>query len=108
MDVVVWNMNHRTVSWAGLKTLDPDVALLSEARVPEDLGMSSQGGQSTEGRDRYPRGWAAAIATKHQLRPVQDARASRYGRPLNLPFETARPGKWEAAVVVRDGHEPIT
>lgn len=108
MEAVVWNMNHRIASWLELRKLDPDVALLSEARVPKDPGMSVQGGRLTEGRDGYRRAWAAAIVSRHELRRVEDARASRYGRPLRLPFEIARPGTWEAAVVVREGSEPIT
>jgi len=108
MEAVVWNMNHGTEGWHGLTRLDVDVALLSEARVPKDLGMSAQGGQRTEGRDGYPRSWAAAIVSKHELRPIEDARASRYGKPLDLPFETSRPGTWEAALIVREGNEAIT
>jgi endonuclease/exonuclease/phosphatase family metal-dependent hydrolase len=107
MEVVVWNMNHRVKSWQGLSELEADVALLSEARVPKDIGIQAQGGQRTEGRDKYPRSWGAAIVSKHELRPIADARALRYGKPLNLPFETSRPGTWEAALVLR-GNEAVT
>jgi hypothetical protein len=108
MEVVVWNMNHRLNSWDGLRKLDPEIALLTEALVPEDVGMLAQGGQRTEGRDGFPRAWAAAIVSKQKLRRIQDARALRYGKPLDLPFETSRPGTWEAAIVVRDDTEPVT
>jgi len=108
METVAWNMNHRTHSWHALVELDADLALLSEARVPKGLGISAQGGKRTEGRDGYRRPWAAAIVSKHELRPIDDARASRQGKPLDLPFETSRPGTWEAALVAREGHEAIT
>jgi hypothetical protein len=106
--VVVWNMNHRVRSWEALEKLDPDLALLNEARVPKTLGMVPQGGERTLGRDGYRREWAAAIVSKHQLRPVLDAKAFRQGRPLHLPFETSRPGSWEAAVVGGLGEEDVT
>jgi hypothetical protein len=108
MEALVWNMSHRTKSWQGLTQLDPDVALLSEARVPKEFGMSIPGGERTEGRDGYRRSWAAAIVSKHELRRIEDARARRQGRPLDLPFETSRTGSWEAAVVFRDGKEDVT
>jgi len=108
MDVVVWNMGHRVRSWSGLANLEADVALLSEARLPKSFGSSIQGGESTEGLDRYPRRWATAIVSKHGLQRIEDARSWRNGRPLKIPFAPSRPGSWEAAQLLQDGKPDVT
>ena len=78
--VVAWNMAHKVASWGALEQLSADVALLSEARVPDGgLDANVLGGRNTEGRDGYPRPWAAALVSPHALREIQDARASRQG-----------------------------
>ncbi len=109
MEAVVWNMAHKTVSWKALKGLHADVALLSEARVPNGgLDINVLGGESTEGRDAYRRPWSTAVVSRHELRQIDDARASRYGRALKLPFENSRPGSWTAAVVSVPGMDAVT
>lgn len=98
--VVAWNMAHKVASWTALEQLSADMALLSEARVPEGgLDANVLGGMNTEGRDGYPRPWAAAVVSPHALREIQDARPSRRGRRVEVPFENSRPGSWLAAVV---------
>jgi hypothetical protein len=99
MKVVAWNMAHRVASWKALEKLDADIALLSEARVLKTVNENVLGGKKTEGRDRYSRPWATAVVSRHGLREIQDARASRYGRAVKVPFENSRPGSWTAAVV---------
>jgi len=100
MRVVVWNMAHRVASWPVLEELAADVALLSEARVPKRLDGNVIGGESTEGRDGYPRPWASAVVTHrhHELREIDDAHSSRRGQPIDIPFSNSRPGSWTAAV----------
>jgi hypothetical protein len=56
-------------------------------------GGTPRGGTGT----RDPR--AAALVSPHTLRGIQDARASRRGRTVEVPFENSRPGSWLAAVV---------
>lgn len=89
MRVVVWNMAHKVASWTALDQLAADMALLSEARVPEGgLDANVLGGRNTEGRDGYPRPWAAALVSPHALREIQDARASRQGRTVEVRSRT--------------------
>jgi exonuclease III len=98
MKVVAWNMAHRIASWAVLKELGADIALLSEARVLKTVKENVIGGVKTEGRDGYRRSWAAAVVSSHTLREIGDARAVRDGRAVKIPFEKSRPGSWVAAV----------
>jgi hypothetical protein len=109
MRVVAWNMAHRIASWPRLEELAADIALLGEARVPgRGLDSAPLGGRKTEGRNGYKRPWAAAVVSPHPLREVKDARASRYGRPVKVPFENSRPGTWEAGVVSVPGLDEVT
>jgi hypothetical protein len=98
MRVVAWNMQHKVASWASLAKLDAEIALLSEARVLKGLESNFVGGEETEGRDEYRRPWATAVVSPHALRAIEDARASRGGRAIKVPFESSRPGTWTAAV----------
>jgi hypothetical protein len=76
--VVVWNMAHRVASWGALADLGADVALLCEARLPRGRIRSSVlGGLETKGRDGYPRPRGTAIVSPHDIREIDDARASR-------------------------------
>ena len=106
MDVVVWNMASKVRNWKALEELDADVALLNEATpVPEGVGAVSYG--STVGRD-HTRRFSTAVGSSHALLEVSDAKASRYGRDLELPFESSRPGSWTAAVVSVGGFGDVT
>jgi len=98
--VVAWNMQHRQASWEALGRLRADVALLTEAKVPSSgIEANVIGGQRTEGLDGNDRPWSAAVVSASPLRPIDDARASRYGRPIPIPFAPSRPGSWVAASV---------
>jgi endonuclease/exonuclease/phosphatase family metal-dependent hydrolase len=100
MDVLTRNMAHRAAGWKALLATGPDVAILNEARVANDVdGLRVLGGAKTEGKDAYKRPWATAIASRHEVGEIVDARAHRYGRPIRAPFETSRPGSWTAALV---------
>ena len=67
------------------------------------MGDGVIGGDRTEGRDGYRRPWAAAVVSRHVLTEIDDARATRNGRPIKVPFVSSRPGSWVAANVrVRD------
>jgi exonuclease III len=106
---VVWNLNEargaKRQSWAVLEGFYADVALLSEARVPE--GIIAIGHGKTIGRDCKHereedcrgRPWSTAIVSRHAARPITHATARRYGRPLDIPFSPSRPGTWIAASV---------
>jgi hypothetical protein len=108
MKIVAWNMAHRIDSWSRLAELEADAALLSEARVPSDYPDLVVGGERTHGMDGFDRPWAAAITARHPLEPIIDARATRYGRPLSVPFASSRPGTWEAALLSPPDDDPIT
>lgn len=108
MRVVAWNMQHRVASWPRLADLEADIALLSEARAPRRLELNIIGADRTEGRDGYRRPWATAVVSLHELREIRDARASRRGRAIEVPFGTSRPGTWTAAVVVVPGLGEVT
>jgi hypothetical protein len=108
MQIVAWNMAHRITSWEALATLEYEAALLSEARIPSTFSGSAQGGERTHGLDAYDRPWAAAIVSPHPLTPIEDARATRYGQALSVPFQNSRPGSWEAAVLHAAGKEDLT
>lgn len=106
MDIVAWNMASKVRNWKALEELDADVALLNEATpVPEGVGAVSHG--STVGRD-YARRFSTAVGSSHALLELNDAKSSRYGRQLDLPFESSRPGSWTAAVVSVEGFGDVT
>jgi hypothetical protein len=118
MKVLVWNMRHRPENWEALRALQPDLALLCEASPAPD-GIKAVARGATTGRDGYFRPWSTAVISAYGVperrargrswpREVLDARASRYGRPLKLPFVSSRPGSWTAARVWINGPEPVT
>lgn len=104
---LIWNLDEangpKKRSWELLSGFGADVALLSEARVPADVEAIAHG--KTIGRDCKHerkedcrgRPWSTAILSRHKLRPIRDAKASRHGRPLDIPFAPSRPGTWVAA-----------
>ncbi len=63
------------------------------------MGDGVIGGDRTEGRDGYRRPWAAAVVSRHVLTEIDDARATRNGRPIKVPFVSSRPGSWVASWV---------
>jgi endonuclease/exonuclease/phosphatase family metal-dependent hydrolase len=107
MDVVVWNMAHKTKNWPALQELAADIGILNEA-TPAPDGVVAVGHGETIGRDGYPRRWSTAVVATHLIREVEDAAASRYGRRLELPFVNSRPGSWAAAVVSVPGFDDVT
>jgi hypothetical protein len=84
-------MAHDSRSWDVLDALGPDLALLNEARAPEENGERILGGRRTLGRDGYKRPWAAAIDARYELCEIHDARATRYGRTIDVPLRTHAP-----------------
>jgi hypothetical protein len=96
-------------SWGALETMDADVGLLTEARVLEDrIDGNVLGGMETKGLDGYPRPWASAVISQHQISEVTNAHASRRGRPIDVPFTNSRPGSWTAGVVAVPDVGPVT
>jgi hypothetical protein len=94
--VVCWNMAHRATAWAALKSLEPDISLLTEAVVPGgSRGVWSRAG--TYGRDGAERLWTAAVMSDWPLSRVTDAQPRYRGKTRDVPFECSRPGSWEAA-----------
>jgi hypothetical protein len=107
MRVVVWNMQSKVQNWTKVKEFDADLALLCEARVADyPLGDRIVGVPTTRGFD-FERPWATAIVSPHTLTEVEDAKASRRGKPLDLPFQASRPGSWTAATLTREGAADI-
>jgi hypothetical protein len=109
MKIVAWNMAHRLDGWDALEALDADISLLTEARVPAgSISGHVLGGEETKGLDGFRRPWASAVASAHDIREITDARASRRGRPIDIPFTPSRPGSWTAAVVPVPDIGPVT
>jgi endonuclease/exonuclease/phosphatase family metal-dependent hydrolase len=107
--VVTWNMQQKQASWDALPRLGADVALLNEARIPGGgIEARTLGGRRTEGLDGYRRPWAAAIVSPHPLQEIDDARASRNGKAIPIPFGPSRPGSWVAARVTIPGFGEVT
>lgn len=95
--VVVWNTANRARALEALKTLEPDLALLNEARPPTgERGIWHDG---TEGRDSARRPWSSAILTPHAVQEIKDAQPNWRGSTRNVPFECSRPGSWIAGSV---------
>jgi exonuclease III len=108
MRVVVWNMQSKIENWGKIPEFEADVALLCEARVAEyPLADQIIGGPTTEGFD-FPRPWSAAVVSRHQLIEITDAKASRRGKPIDLPFRASRSGSWTAAIMRRERAEDVT
>ena len=115
---VIWNLDEargsKERSWEVLSGFDADVALLSEARIPPGVEPIAHG--KTIGRDcRHEREedcrgrpWSTAIVSRHELREAKDAKASRHGKPLDIPFTPSRPGTWIAASVSIPDVEDVT
>jgi endonuclease/exonuclease/phosphatase family metal-dependent hydrolase len=112
MKAVVWNMAHKVPNWAVLSESpdlqDADVYLLSEAS-PAPPGVVAVGHGSTEGLEvalgsakAVKRTWSTAVATKHPVKEIKDARTDRYYGEL-LPFQPSRLGTWSAALVDVNG-----
>jgi endonuclease/exonuclease/phosphatase family metal-dependent hydrolase len=108
MRVLVWNMQGKTENWAKLAELDADVALLCEARVADYPSSDHIAGESTTVGLDFERRWSTAIVSRHELSEVTDAKASRRGNPIDIPFGPSRPGSWTAASVGRESLEDLT
>jgi hypothetical protein len=104
---VVWNMRHHVGNWGAVTALNADIALLCEA-TPPPKRVKHVGLGQTVGRDGYHRPWSTAVVSTRPPFEIADARASRYGRPLNLPFVNSRPGSWVAASVDVSPFGPVT
>lgn len=108
MKVIAWNMQGKNQNWSKLDELGADVALLCEARVADyPLSHRLVGHPKTVGFD-FERPWATSVVARHELVEITDAKASRRGKPIDLPFVSSRPGSWTAAKVSRDGHYFLT
>ncbi len=106
LTALVWNMEHKP-HWSALDRLEPDVALLNEAVVPDDRAATWMP-RVTTGRDGKLRPWTSAVLSPHELAPVDDAKPVYRGRARNVPFASSRAGAWVAAVVQVPGWPPIT
>jgi hypothetical protein len=107
--VVIWNLDEarcaKRRSWEVLQGFEAQVALISEARFIPNSERVGYG--KTIGRDcKHPREedckgrpWSTAVISPFRPREITDARATRYGRPLDIPFRPSRPGTWVAATV---------
>jgi hypothetical protein len=108
LKVVAWNMQGKSENWTKLDELEPDIALLCEARVASySLPHEILGGPTTKGFD-FERPWSTAVVARGRSTEVTDAKASRRGGPIELPFGASRPGSWTAAKVSHGSREPIT
>jgi hypothetical protein len=110
---VLWNLSEgrhpNPRAWERLDQFTADVALLCEARfspAPDKVGHGKTIGRDCrhETEDQCDsRPFSTAIVSRHPLREVTDARATRHGTPLDLPFRPSRPGTWVAATVSIEG-----
>lgn len=97
MRVVVWNVANRLAAFDALSSLEPDIALLSEASPPP--AATGIWREATVGRDSKRRPWSAAVLSPHPVTEITDARPSWRGSERNVPFVCSRPGSWVAASV---------
>lgn len=105
--VVVWNVASKPAAWALLDGLNPDVALLNEARVPSGRGgiWNTDG---TRGRDTKVRRFTSAVITRHSVTAISEARPRWRQNVRDVPFECSRPGAWVAGLVSSEFAPPIT
>jgi endonuclease/exonuclease/phosphatase family metal-dependent hydrolase len=112
MKTIVWNMAQKASNWDVLEHDEElrgaDIALLCEAPPPqapvEPIGNFITLGLDVSLPPEKPvsRPWSTAVAGRHSLREITDARVDRYYGEL-LPFVPSRPGTWTAALVDVDG-----
>jgi hypothetical protein len=121
MKVVVWNMSfvRSRENWRKFEEggeLACDLALLNEARPRDDgpkLHVLTDG--KTIGRDdvtnggKKKRGWAAAVASRFELRQPEDVWAlpPNNGDRRSM-LEVSRPGSWKAGVIEFSNGERVT